>query len=312
MFRRVTRSAVSAVRRRTGAEAVVALAALLVFGSPARAQVAAPNATGMSMGHLHYHVENVEAQKRFWIALGGQPIRVGSIEAMKFPDILIFLTEADTSGTSEGSVLDHIGFKVPHIEPVLEKLREAGATVIDSDYKNVRNVLTPDGDRIELFAELTENAYFHLDEGQVDEVAERHNRKMTVPITTHHVHIYNPPGGDGFSCDSDSDLSCQAQAWYVTIFGGTPGTRWDYKAVDIPGMNFNFLDSEETLAPTKGRTLDHIGFEVEGLEAFCKRLEADGIKFDVPYSEGSNGFASAFLTDPYGTYIELTEGLNGF
>ncbi len=37
-------------------------------------------------------------------------------------------------------------------------------------------------------------------------------------------------------------------------------------------------------APTKGRTLDHIGFEIAGLEAFCKRLEASGIKFDEPYS----------------------------
>ena len=40
-------------------------------------------------------------------------------------------------------------------------------------------------------------------------------------------------------------------------------------------------------------------------------LEAKGIKFDVPYHvDQKTGLKSAFLTDPQGTYIELTEGLN--
>jgi extradiol dioxygenase family protein len=57
--------------------------------------------------------------------------------------------------------------------------------------------------------------------------------------------------------------------------------------------------------------LDHIGFEVRNLAAFCKKLEANGVKFDIPYAKQSSGIASAFLTDPWGTYIELTEGLSG-
>ena len=67
------------------------------------------------------------------------------------------------------------------------------------------------------------------------------------------------------------------------------------------------------LAPTKGHSLDHIGFEVKNLEAYCKRLEAAGIKFDVPYRKVPNlGIAIAFLTDPAGAYIELTEGLDTY
>ncbi len=57
--------------------------------------------------------------------------------------------------------------------------------------------------------------------------------------------------------------------------------------------------------------MDHIGFEVRNLEAFSKRLEAAGIRFDVPYRKiPSLGLAVAFFTDPWGTYIELTEGLD--
>src|SRR5258708_36348987 len=66
-------------------------------------------------------------------------------------------------------------------------------------------------------------------------------------------------------------------------------------------------------APTKGRTLDHIGFEVTNLEAFCKKLEANGVKFEEPYSKSRHkGFASASFTDPFGVSVELTEGLKQF
>ena len=48
--------------------------------------------------------------------------------------------------------------------------------------------------------------------------------------------------------------------------------------------------------PMKGRTLDHIGFEVMNLEAFCKKLEASGVKFEKPYSKSHHkDFASAEL-----------------
>jgi extradiol dioxygenase family protein len=57
--------------------------------------------------------------------------------------------------------------------------------------------------------------------------------------------------------------------------------------------------------------VDHIGFEVKDLEAFTKKLEAAGIKLDIPYRKvPALGIAIAFLTDPFGTYIELTEGLD--
>jgi hypothetical protein len=50
---------------------------------------------------------------------------------------------------------------------------------------------------------------------------------------------------------------------------------------------------------------------VKGLEEFTKKLEAQGIKLNVPYRQvPALGIAIAFITDPWGTYIELTEGLD--
>ena len=68
--------------------------------------------------------------------------------------------------------------------------------------------------------------------------------------------------------------------------------------------------SAQLAAPIKGRSLDHIGFEVKNLEAFCKNLEADGIKLDRPFTRLPNSTtAIAFLSDPWGTYVGLTENL---
>jgi hypothetical protein len=61
---------------------------------------------------------------------------------------------------------------------------------------------------------------------------------------------------------------------------------------------------------TDGRVLDHIGFEVRGLAATVKRLERAGAKVvRGPGKDAASGVASAMLTDPWGTKLELTEGL---
>ena len=62
---------------------------------------------------------------------------------------------------------------------------------------------------------------------------------------------------------------------------------------------------------TQGRALDHLGFEVKNLEDFTRKLEGMGIKLERPYTKvPALDIAIAFIKDPWGTYIELTEGLN--
>ena len=62
--------------------------------------------------------------------------------------------------------------------------------------------------------------------------------------------------------------------------------------------------------PTKGRVYDHVGYEVKNLEAFCKALEAKGIKLTEPYRvDPATRIATAMTVDPWGVSVELTEGL---
>ena len=277
---------------------LIAILSLMVLcpTSAAWAQLAAPNEAGVAMGHVHYNVQDVEASKKFWMALGGASIKFGTTDVVKFPELLIFLTQAESSGGAEGSAFSHLAFKSRNLGQLVENLRAAGQKL------DRNNTVTPDGDHIELFQEMTDPVKFVPDPGHDNPVSQRHARPMPGAIGTHHIHIYLPEGDDEKGRD-----------WYVKMFGAVPGIRFHYKAADLPGITMNFLGNPgaRMQAPTKGRTMDHIGFEVTNLKAFCKGLESKGVKFDVPYAKGRNGLATAFLTDPFGTYIELTEGLRG-
>ena len=78
----------------------------------------------------------------------------------------------------------------------------------------------------------------------------------------------------------------------------------------LPGVFLNFTPSTTPTVGTTGRSIDHIGFEIKNLEAFTKQLEAQGIKLDRPYTKVPElGIAIAFIKDPWGTNIEMTEGL---
>jgi predicted enzyme related to lactoylglutathione lyase len=108
-------------------------------------------------------------------------------------------------------------------------------------------------------------------------------------------------------------MNTEMQAWYAKTFGATllpanPGSA--FVSDQLPGVTLNFSPSPTPTVGTTGRAIDHIGFEIKNLEAFTKKLEAQGIKLDRPYTKVPElGIAIAFIKDPWGTNIELTEGL---
>jgi catechol 2,3-dioxygenase-like lactoylglutathione lyase family enzyme len=271
--------------------------ALCAAFAPAHAQLSRPNAAGVAMGHLHYVVRDVAANKAFWVALGGKPVLLENrIEGVSLPGVVVLLQQGETSGGAEGSVVNHVAFRVQSIA-ALE--RKGFKVEYIKEVPGVASTYTPEGERVELFDDgLATNLGFTIDGGGTDEFAARHNRKLEGPIVAHHIHLNVP-----------EDQVAAAKDWYAKHFGGVRGKRWHYDAVDLPGINLNISGVASAKAPTRGRMLDHIGFEVTNLAAFCKQLEAAGIKLDRPYSKRESGLGLAFLTDPWGTTIELTEGL---
>jgi len=230
------------------------------------------------MGHLHFKVRDLEAHRAFWTALGGAAVTVGDLHVFKFPGVLVFYDKGEPSGGTDGSVIGHVGFRVKNLQASLEKWRAAGLKTLPGASSHQAFVIAPDEIRIE----MTEDP------------------SLDVPIANHHIHFYTSSVED-------------TKAWYVKMFDARPGKRGPFEAADLPGVNLTFSLAPGVTASTKGRALDHIGFEIKDLESYCKKLEGAGAKFDVPFRRiPSLGISLAFLTDPWGTYIELTEGLNRF
>jgi catechol 2,3-dioxygenase-like lactoylglutathione lyase family enzyme len=258
--------------------------------APSAAQLAAPNATGVTAGHVHLVVRNVQASKEFWVRFGGIPFTLGQIEGVKFPGVLMLFRQGEPSGGSAGTIVDHIGFLVKDGAASVERFKALGT-------------------RMELNAS-GRGGFFYTPDGLRVEVPER--PALATPLVFDQIHFFvHEPAASGRSM---ADM----QDWYAKVFGAEPGQPGGnpataYEAKILPGVNLRFSKNPSAVAATRGRALDHIGFEVTNLEAFCKKLEAAGIKLDLPYTRRPElGIAIAFLTDPWGTYIELTEGLSRF
>jgi len=252
--------------------------------TPARAQLAPPNDAGVTFGHVHLNVRDVELHKKLWVDhFGGVVVQKGPLVAVKLPGMLIALREAPSSGGSEGTVMDHFGFKVRDLAESLRAWRAAGYQVgrefIGSEGFPNAYLMAPDEVKIEL----------------------QEDKTLPVKAAAYHLHFLL---GD----------YVQLRDWYVDTFSLTPRKRGTIQTTaDVPGMNLSFATSAKPSVGTKGRSLDHIGFEVVNLEAFCKKLESRGIKFDVPFrSVPAIGLNIAYITDPSGVYIELTEGYNKY
>lgn len=128
--------------------------------------------------------------------------------------------------------------------------------------------------------------------------------KDAPPIAHHHVHFVNP-------------AYVEMEQWYEKALNATlrPGQTDFFIGADLPGvgymLNFFHWELPGTLAGTKGRAIDHVGFEVRDLPAFTKALARKGIALTQPYRRDAalNNIGTAMITDPWGTRIELTEGL---
>jgi catechol 2,3-dioxygenase-like lactoylglutathione lyase family enzyme len=274
---------------------ILLLACLVAAPSRAFAQLADG---AVVYGHHHLNVSNLEAHKKFWAdTLGGTAVRVGTDhrEAVRIPGLWIFFFTKAPTGGSKGSTEDHIGFSVPDLDAALAKVKANGFRVATAQeapagYNVTGDVANP--------APGTRLAFILGPDDAKVELLEVKNQ--TEPIKLHHIH---------FAGDENSAM----RDWYVKTFGATsvPGApNAPFLRASLPGVGLNFSPSPTTPAPTAGRAYDHIGFEVKNLAEFLKKLEAEGIKPTQPLRHNDVlNINLAFITDPWGTKIELTEGL---
>jgi extradiol dioxygenase family protein len=265
----------------------------LSVGGPALAQLASPNAAGVTLGQIHLIVKDVDAERRFFIdMMGGVPVENDKISMIQLPGVFVIISQGDPTGPSAGSTINHFGVVIKDVDAYRSKWEANHLTVDHVENPKGGYVHSPSGLRIEFFEDPS----------------------LSTPIAMNHFHFFMPP-----------ERIPEMQAWYVKVFGAKPSQRYCTSCLthkrlidtlDLPGTNFSLApltpaNSSGPLVPTKGRQIDHMGFEVKNLKAFVENAEANGIKFDEAYrvSKSSAKVHIAFLTDPWGTRIELTEGL---
>jgi catechol 2,3-dioxygenase-like lactoylglutathione lyase family enzyme/extradiol dioxygenase family protein len=263
--------------------AALSLATTLATGT-ALAQPFTPNGEGVTMGHWHLNSKDIEANRKIFVGMGGTSPTAPGIQRVIFPGVVVNLNPGQagpppTAGTV-GSVVNHVGFVVQNVQESVAKWKAAGVPVLPGNNNRLDQayVETADGLRIEILE----------------------NKAQKYPIQHEHVHFFLPEAAIP-----------QSQAWYGKIFGAKASLRNNAPVADVPGVQLRFNKVDMAQAPTKGRVLDHIGFDVKDLQGFIKKLEANGIKLDRPYTKNEQtGAALAFITDPWGTYIELNERPN--
>jgi catechol 2,3-dioxygenase-like lactoylglutathione lyase family enzyme len=266
---------------------------LLVAAAPSSAQLHAAKEGPVAYGHHHINATSIAEHKKFFVdTLGGVPITIAGREIVKFPNVLVFIREQAPKGGSRGTSVNHLGFSVPDIRQTVNKLRTNGYKMVTREEApapwEVKDDVGTQPGRAIAFVIGPDDLKVELVE----------SKEQKTPIALHHVHFFGPQNTD-------------MHAWYIKVFGAkaaAPGGT--FAQATLPGVALNFSPSPTPVVGIQGRVVDHIGFEIDNLPAFLKKVEAMGIKpvnvRDVPDLNVSIGF----ITDPWGTYIELTEGLD--
>ncbi len=139
-----------------------------IFTPAAFAQLTPVNDKGVTMGHIHLIVPDIEAHKKLWVdTFGAQVSHAGALELIKLPGIIILLTKGKPV-TSGEPVADHFAFLVRDLAAMKIKLAAANIQVGDDSIAKL-----PDGVRMELIED----------------------KGLKVPMAFHHYHIFSADTG---------------------------------------------------------------------------------------------------------------------
>ena len=254
--------------------AAIAVTFVAVVGLPAAADAA-------DYHHMHLTAPDAKAAAAWYIEHMGcedfgreGACRVGTTDFYWF--------EREPQAGSVGSGVDHIGFSFRDLATRMAGWQAAGLDIENSD-EPIRDIpglfklafLTdPWGTRIEVVEDLEYLGF-------------------------HHIHLYSP--------DAEAAL-----AWYHNIFGG----EMDSLKGRINGLRYGttwliIQGREGTLASTRGRAIDHLGWGFPDLDAAAAEIKGKGVEFAMEPRPFTNALGQemkiSFVTGPDDVYIEIVQ-----
>jgi len=260
------------------------------------AQLPAPNAMGVTPGHLHFVVPDAEVMTKAWVDIMGAVPSKAPLTPLRLPGIFVIVSGARGGRGGEpaakplgtkGSVVDHIGFEVKDWDGFKAKAMAANMPWQEVTAGSQAFLTMPDDVTLEIMG----------------------NKDLKAPVQFHHIHM----------AVVDQKAGKAAQEWYIKEFGAGDGSRRNSPAAMFSSGEVDFLatrggrggEPPAVPAGTKGRALDHIGFEVADIDGMFKKFADDGVMINSQAKDMTKqlGLHFGFITDPNGAYIEVTQGL---
>jgi uncharacterized glyoxalase superfamily protein PhnB len=251
---------------------------LLLGASVVCAQLPTPNAEGVSAGHHIVRAKDVEAASKYWATLGAEPAALATIKLMKVPGALFYISaprgNTPISGGNRGTTIEFLTFKVKDLRSALAKWKAAGIEPM-KEYKET-TLLGPDDVQIRITEDKT---------------------------------LATPIAADGIVMNAANPA--EVAAWYEKWFGAKVTRNGQETVAAIPGVRIVFRQTSDPIAPTKGHSVQLLGFEVKDLQAFVKKYQDGGGTLDMNIASNAAANLSVVqLTDPWGTSIEVSQGFN--
>ena len=233
-------------------------------------------AEGLPYDHMHLTASDRPAAVKWYAEhMGGE--EVGREDRLKFGDTwFIFFKKDPGFPGSAGSSVDHIGISFPDLDAKMAEFREAGIK-ITGEVREIGPIKfgfveDPWGTKIEVMQDAETLGF-------------------------HHIHLKGPN-------------PAAVLDWYQNAFGGT---RAKFKGF-LDGIEYGSVwllaqGAAEDQAATKGRAIDHLGWEVTDMEKTAKELKEKGVTFTMeprPFNP-EIAIAIAFVEGPGGVRIELVQ-----
>src|SRR3989449_3628523 len=149
---------------------LLTLTFVVIVATPAFAQLASPNSSGVAAGHIHLNANDVEVQKKFWTDVGGKIVNREKLVMVQFPGIYVLLRKQDYNGGSVGSVINHFGLYVKNFEKSVAPWEAAGLNLEPGNKPGQSYLNGPDNVRVEIFEK----------------------KSLSTPIAMHHIHLWGP------------------------------------------------------------------------------------------------------------------------
>ena len=267
----------------------VAALALVLPGAAAFLALTSGVATAAGVDYVHIAVPSpIEAVKWYTEHMECEP-SVKQADAANCHGVEVVFGVARTLGGTPGTGVNHIGFSFPDLEAKMSELEAVGVRGA-----GVRLQRFEDGSTFRDVPGLFKLGFIFDPWGTRIELAEDPDY-----LGFHHIHL------------STADPAATL-AWYRDVLGGVPARlRGRLNGLLFDDVWLLVSQHEEGVpAPTAGRTLDHLGFVVDDMDAAAADMRERQVVFEeapaVP-ENGRSGAMRAFLAGPDNVRVAVVE-----